>query len=97
MKGPQPGQPEPQPSGGVVQRRFAVYDDRELISIVTAVSFFPPAVQVGPVGDAPGNLVFHDHSGLPTAVFASGSWSRAETAAAVIPDAPPVDMGSEVA
>ena len=72
--------------------RFAFYDDRELISIVTATSFFPPAAQPGSTG----NLVFHDKAGLPTAVFAAGEWSRAETAAhGEIPDAPPADMTDE--
>ena len=69
-------------------RRFAVYDERELISIVTAVSFFLPAGVPGSTG----NLVFHDSEGVPTAVFAAGSWTQAETTN--IPDAPPVNMAA---
>jgi hypothetical protein len=78
---------------GVVSRRFAVYDDAELRSIITAVSFFVPSAQPG----CNGNLVFHDAAGLPVAIFAAGSWTRAEAAASAIPDAPPADMTSEVA
>jgi hypothetical protein len=69
-------------------RRFAIYDDRELTAIITAVAFFPPAAQPGSTG----NLVFHDHTGTPTAVFAAGTWTRAETAPPEIPDAPPANM-----
>lgn len=72
-------------------RRFAVYDERELISIVTAVSFFLPAGVPGSTG----NLVFHDTEGVPTAVFAAGSWTQAETTN--IPDAPPVNMAADQA
>lgn len=50
----------PQEADGRPSRRFAVYDDRELISIVTATSFFPPAAQPGSTG----NLVFHDKTGF---------------------------------
>lgn len=69
-------------------RRFAVYDERELISIVTAVSFFLPAGVPGSTG----NLVFHDTDGVPTMVFAAGSWTSAVTTN--IPDAPPVNMAA---
>ena len=72
-------------------RRFAVYNDRELVEIVTAVSFFLPAGVPGSTG----NLVFHDTDGVPTAVFAAGSWTSA--AATNIPDAPPVNMAADQA
>ena len=72
-------------------RRFAVYNDRELVEIVTAVSFYPPAAAPGSTG----NLVFHDGDGVPTAVFAAGSWTSAVTTN--IPDAPPVNMAADQA
>lgn len=88
---PQPTR-QPEPAATPPTRRFAVYDDRELITIITATSFYPPAPQVGPAGTAPGNLIFHDHTGTPTAVFASGTWTHTEPTAKPIPDAPPPDM-----
>ena len=72
-------------------RRFAVYNDRELVEIITAVSFYPPAAAPGSTG----NLVFHDGEGVPTTVFAAGSWTSAVTTN--IPDAPPVNMAADQA
>ena len=75
-------------------RRYAIYAEHELITIVTATSFYPPAAQTGPNGNTPGNLVFHDHTGMPVAVIATGEWTRAEAAPKPIPDAPPVNMNN---
>ena len=70
--------------------QYAIHDGHELLTIIHAVSFYPPA-SAGP--GHTGNLVFHNADGLPTAAVANGCWTHAQPFTP-IPDTIPQNFGT---